>query len=352
MGTTTSKVNCDAPPLPPPGWEEPPLPSPDEESLPPPPTAADVDPNTDTVAANANAIPNPGPYEMATMPAKRLTSVDTHPGFKCDITKQLSPYMVAIHSFHLGTQNPDGSNKNYMFITQVADEQSLLMTNVDPIHKTINGRIHKGLFGGLAMGKVQLAVSPDGQSDQLLGELDFGGMTWSGNLKYGSMGGGPIFGLNYYQSITSKLAMGGEGMYIAANGNKMSSYLVKYECDAPGDNFSTKGGEKPSSWMCAQIHPAQGMLNFSYKRAVTPNRVTLGAELSMQPSLESAVTFGAEFNLARSRFAMAVDGEGKIQSNLETALGMAPGSPKLNFNAEVDFGKDSMVFGYGLNIGG
>jgi hypothetical protein len=31
---------------------------------------------------------------------------------------------------------------------------------------------------------------------------------------------------------------------------------------------------------------------------------------------------------------------------------MAPGSPKLNFNAEVDFGKDSMVFGYGLNIGG
>jgi len=48
---------------------------------------------------------------------------------------------------------------------------------------------------------------------------------------------------------------------------------------------------------------------------------------------------------------MVVDGSGTIQSNLETALGMAPGSPKLNFNAEVDFAKDAMKSGYGLNIG-
>jgi mitochondrial import receptor subunit TOM40 len=265
--------------------------------------------------------------------------------------------MVAIHSFWLGTSLPDGRNKTYSFITQVADEEGLLMTNVDPMLKTVNGRIHRALLGGLAMGKLQCSVSPDGQSDQLLGEVDFGAMTWTGNLKYGSMGGGCVFGLNYYQGITEKLAMGGEGMYIAANGNMMSSYTVKYECDAPGAEDgdaiakASASSPKPSSWFCGQVHPAQGMLNLHYKRVVTTNRVTLGAELQMAPTLESQVMFGAEFQLARSKFAMAVDGTGKVQSNLETALGMAPGSPKLNFNAEVDHAKDSMKFGYGLNIG-
>ncbi len=263
--------------------------------------------------------------------------------------------MVAIHSFWLGTSLPDGRNKTYSFITQVADEEGLLMTNVDPAQKTVNGRIHRALLGGLAMGKVQCSVSQDGQSDQLLGEVDFGGLTWTGNLKYGSMGGGCVYGMNYYQGITKRLAMGGEGMYIAANGNMMSSYTVKYECDAPGaeddDGSSSIAGPKASSWFCGQLHPAQGMLNLHYKRVVTPNRVTLGAELQMAPTLESQVMFGAEFQLSRSNFAMAVDGTGKIQSKLETALGMAPGSPKLNFNADVDFVKDSMKFGYGLNIG-
>jgi len=170
------------------------------------------------------------------------------------------------------------------------------------------------------------------------------------------MGGGCVYGMNYYQSVTEKLALGGEGMYIAANGNMMSSYTVKYECDAPGaddakDSIVQKIGNRPSSWFCAQLHPAQGMLNLHYKRVVTPNRVTLGAELQMAPTLESQVMFGAKFQLARSKMAMVVDGSGTIQSNLETALGMAPGSPKLNFNAEVDFAKDAMKFGYGLNIG-
>mmetsp|Transcript_12962 Transcript_12962/g.24362 ORF Transcript_12962/g.24362 Transcript_12962/m.24362 type:complete len:394 (-) Transcript_12962:174-1355(-) len=393
MGTTGSKptfVNCEAALPPPP----PPLPeSMSQPSLPPTSTTStkpsddtsaipssgskntNTDPNNNSINPNDSEqdasslnIPNPGPYEAATIACKRLTNIDTHTGFKCDIQKQLSPYMVAIHSFHLGTSLPDGRNKAYMFITQVADEEGLFMTNVDPEKKTVNGRIHRSLLGGLAMGKIQCSVSPDGSNDQLLGEVDFGGMTWTGNFKYGSMGGGPIVGMNYYQSITRRLAMGGEGMYIAANGNMLSSYTLKYECEAPGEDALNSGSsaiasaaanaaglnnmeEKPSSWFCAQLHPAQGMLNLNYKRVVTPRRVSLAAELQMASTLDSQVVFGAEFQLSRSKFAMTVDGSGKIQSQLESALGMAPGSPKLNFSADVDFAKDTMSFGYGLNIG-
>lgn len=261
---------------------------------------------------------------------------------------------------------PDGRNKTYTFITQVADEDGLFMTRVDPSQKSFDGRVHRSLLGGAMMGKVQISASPEGGNDQMLGELDFGGMTWTGNLKYGSMGGGNVFGLNYYQGITEGLSMGGEGMYIAANGNLMSSYTMKYEMEAKSgldDNDSSVDdiskaaaaagpiSSKPSSFFLGQINPAQGMLNLHYKRVVTPDRVTLGAELSCTPDLQSTLVLGAEFQLTRSKVAMALHGTGRLQSVLETKLGMAPSSPTLSLNADVNHAEDSMKFGYGLNIG-
>ena len=121
------------------------------------------------------------------MDVKRLVSLDTHDGFRVDVNKQLSPYMLSMHSFWLGTgMLPDGSNKTYTFVTQVADEAGLLMARVDPMRGTLDGRVHKAL--GPFMGKLQVVASKEGgQNDQLLGEMDFGGQTWTGNMKYGSM---------------------------------------------------------------------------------------------------------------------------------------------------------------------
>jgi len=290
--------------------------------------------------------------------------------------------MAVVHSFWLGTSMiPDGRNRTYTFLTQVADEAGLLMARIDPERGSIDGRIHRALLGGLAMGKLQMGVSAPGgdeqqaANDQLLAELDFGGMTWTGNLKYGSMGGGLVFGCNYFQSITPRLAMGGEGMYISANSNLLSNYSLKYtmpvssptddEDDAddsiaaaaknqeaaPGSVDTAAGA--PTATMVANYNSAQGLLALNYKRDVTPNRVTLGAELQCSPmTLESQVLVGAEFKLTRSKMSLCVDGTGKVQSCLETKLGMQPGSPTLNFSAELDHGKDSMKFGYGINIDG
>jgi len=335
------------------------------------------------------SIQNPGPYEQAAMPSKSLTTLDTHDGFRMDIQKQLSPYMVAIHSFWLGTNMlPDGRNKTYSFVTQVADEDGLYMARYDPEKGTVDGRIHKALMGGAVLAKIQMSLSappppkgsdgsenpeatasmggPPGQNDQCLGEIDFSGLTWTANLKYGSMACDNIYGLNYYQSITESLAMGGEAMYVAANGNLISSYTAKYEMDAKSgldeedsDDFSKRtsdsasptGKGRASSWFMGQVNPGQGAMNLYYKRVVTPNRVTMGAELQCNGIMESQVTFGAEFSLTRSKVCLAIDGSGRIQTVLETKLGMAPGSPTLNVNADVDHSKDIMRFGYGLNVG-
>lgn len=209
----------------------------------------------------------------------------------------------------------------------------------------------------MAVAKLQLGLSSEGQADQCLLDVDINGMSWAGNLKYGSMGGGPVYGCAFHQAITRNLSMGGEGMYVAANGNMMSNYLMKYAFHASGEGSTDASkAEQPSSAVCVQFAPSGPSpmpLTLNYKRTVTPRRVTLGAELSCDPmTLQSHCVLGAEFKFNRSKLHVAVDGNAKMQSSFETALGKEPGQPKLSLSAELDHLKDEMKFGYGLAIDG
>jgi mitochondrial import receptor subunit TOM40 len=359
--------NKNSPPAPPP------LPSSDASAAPPPPPPSATPENDDSIAraaAAASVMINPGPYEGASSDLKRLVMLDTHDGFRCDINKQLSPYLAVVHSFWLGTNMlPDGRKRTYTWLAQVADESSLVFARIDPSALSVDGRIHKSLLGGMAVAKLQLGLSNEGQNDQCLVDVDLNGMSWSGNLKYGSMGGGPVYGCAFHQGITSRFSMGGEGMYVAANGNMMSNYLLKYAFGG-GSNSSNNNNidtttatatpeqpsSPPNSAICVQYAPSgpsQFPLTLNYKKIVTPKRVTLGAELSCDPmSFASHVVLGAEFKFNRSKLHVTVDGNAKMQSVFETTLGKEPGQPRLSLSAELDHMKDEMKFGYGLAIDG
>jgi mitochondrial import receptor subunit TOM40 len=264
---------------------------------------------------------------------------------------------------------PDGRKRTYTWLAQVADESSLVFARIDPSALSVDGRIHKSLLGGMAVAKLQLGLSNEGQNDQCLVDVDLNGMSWSGNLKYGSMGGGPVYGCAFHQGITSRFSMGGEGMYVAANGNMMSNYLLKYAFGG-GSNSSNNNNidtttatatpeqpsSPPNSAICVQYAPSgpsQFPLTLNYKKIVTPKRVTLGAELSCDPmSFASHVVLGAEFKFNRSKLHVTVDGNAKMQSVFETTLGKEPGQPRLSLSAELDHMKDEMKFGYGLAIDG
>jgi len=357
------RVSCENPPPPPPPNSQaqpPPPPPPNGEAPPPPPPDA-----IQEAAAMVSAIPNPGPYEYAAMDGKRLVSLDTFDGMRFDINKQLSPYMAVVHSFWLGTTMlPDAKNKTYTFLTQIADESGLLMSRVDFDRGSVDGRIHRALFGGIAMGKLQLGLSQEGQNDQCMAEIDFGGMTWTGNLKYGTASGGTLFGMNYLQSITPRLQMGGEGMYVGTNQIFVGNYTMKYTmpiaADEKSDSESSKKQDQngpppdgPSSTMCLNLNTGAGTLSMNYKRIVTPNRVTLGAELAIpfQKPSDPTVLVGAEFKLLRSKVNMCVDGGGRIQSVVEAKIGMGQ-APTIQFSGELDHLNNVLRFGYGLTIDG
>ena len=350
-------VRCDAPP--------PPLPpvtpndatassnSNSSSSSPPPPPPEEVIDEEDAIAKAArevSGVKNPGSYEHASSEIKRLVSLDTTDGARFDIQKQLSPFMMVVHSFWLGTSMlPEGKNKTYTFVTQVASDDGMQMyqARIDPEKKSVNGSLHYVPLGS----KIQLSISPTGENDQMLAEIDLGSdqSTWTANMKYGSMGGGILLGGNYYQSITSKLAMGGEGMYLSANKALLSNYTLRYTMTPPDEEK-----EKDSSVFLGQWNPSQQMLSLYYKRTVTPGRVNVGAELSCNPMApdQSQVAIGAEFQLTRSKVNLCVGGDGRIQSIVETKLGMQPGSPTLNLSANIHHASSDMKFGYGLTIGG
>lgn len=304
--------------------------------------------------------------------------VDTFDGFRCDINKQVSPFMLAAHSFHLGTTMfPDGRKSSYAFMAQVADEQGMIMARIDPSRGSVDGRIHKALLGGAAVGKLQIGVSQEGgPNDTLLAEVDLFGHTWSSNVKYGSMGGGLVYGANYIQAVHPNVALGGEGMYISANQNLVASYGAKFSwqsaqpqaaapnsmdalkeaIDATSQPAQPPPGMLPpetggNNVLCLNYNSGQMAVTANYKRCITPNRLTLGAELQFSPlSLESQLLMGAEYKWQRSKMNLCVDGSGRIQSVVEAKYGMAPGSPSILFSAEMDHGNDSMKFGYGINI--
>ncbi len=372
--TRPRTTSCDAGPPPSSTPVEPPLPPPlpptagssSSSPPPPPPPSSTSSEEADRITAAAEAVapvPNPGSYESASVDIRRILTPDTYDGFRCDITKQLNPFMAIVHNFWLGTTMiPDGRSHSYAVSAQVANEQAFLYARVDPYRRSVDGRVHLGLPIPIRM---QLAVGADGQNDQLLVEADYGSETWMANLKYGSMGDGLVWGCNYFQAITRQLAMGGEGLYISANNNLLSSYTIKYTIPArtgeedsvfqpviPGSTSSrTSGTLKGSSTICANLNLGQSLLTLSYLRLVTPNRVTLAAELQCNPmTFDSQVMLGAEFKLLRNRFSAVIDGTGKVQSTLEAKLDKKPGSPSLIFSAELDHAKEVTRFGYGISF--
>ena len=44
------------------------------------------------------------------------------------------------------------------------------------------------------------------------------------------------FGLSYVQSVTPNLAMGGEGLFLAAQGAGIANYTLKYTMPAKGED--------------------------------------------------------------------------------------------------------------------
>jgi mitochondrial import receptor subunit TOM40 len=353
-----TKTACDAAPPAPPPLEG--------QAPPPPPSEVANSSPADSIEAAAqfvSAVPNPGPLEHFGSDVKNLVMLDAKEGLRFDIAKQLSPYMACFYSFWLGAADPmSGATYNRTFMAQVASEEGFVaLSRLDIDNGMMMGRLMSPMLGGAAMGKLMIQMNmanQDASQDVCLADVDFGGMTWTGNLKYGVMGGSLQWGVNYFQGITPNLAAGAEAMWDGREGRMQHTYSFKYAMPAKsGEETDSIQELKPkgeaSSTMYLQVDPNSAMLTASYKRVVTPGRVTLGSELQVGAQNPTGTfLLGGEFSFTRSKVSMMVNGSGRIVSVVEANMGMGQGAPTLKFSADVDHLQNKYNFGYGLNIQG
>lgn len=293
-------------------------------------------------AQNATAYVNPGPFEALSGEAKRYVFVDTFDGARLDLHKSLSPLFLVNHNFWMGTSMIPNTNKHYQFTTQVVadeDQTTILVGRMD-INGGLDGRIIKTFRQDEDLsitGKLVCGATPDfdPNTNQFAGDIDFAAKSWSGNVKYGSIGGGDYFSCNYLQSVTPRFCVGGEAAYIGAQKVSVGSYGMRYN---------------GISWMgSAMYNGQQQALSLNYKKTATKDRVNFGAELTVFPTLESQLLVGAEFQLKQSKIHTVVDGGGCIKTVCETKI--TPGM-NLQLSAEADHMKDNYRFGYGLTVMG
>jgi hypothetical protein len=156
------------------------------------------------------------------------------------------------------------------------------------------GRIHALLSGDPSSSnvtsKLVVVTSPGqaGGNDQSVLELDAAQPSWTGNLKLGSMAGGDYLSLSFLQAVTPRLSLGGDASYIGVQSASAASYGARYA--AP-------------SWTAAlQYSGMQGAVAASYRKVVTRDRVSLGAELQFSPqTMDSNVVLAGEFNVSLGR---------------------------------------------------
>jgi len=354
---TSTSTACDAtPPAPPPLAGT----APPAEAASAPPADA-----IQAAAESVSAITNPGPLEHFANDVKNIVMLDAKEGLRFDIAKQLSPFMACFYSFALGAADPmTGATYNRTFMVQVASEEGYVaLSRMDIDNGMMMGRLMAPMLGGAAMGKLMIQMNmanKDASQDVCLADLDFGGTTWTGNLKYGVMGGSLQWGTNYFQGITQRLAAGAEATWDGREGRFQHSYSFKYTMPAKSgeETLTVKEIKKPrdsepSSTMYVQVEPNNAMLTASYKRVVTPGRVTLGSELQVGAQNPTGTfLLGGEFNFTRSKVSLMANGSGRIVSVVEANLGMGQGAPTLKFSADMDHLQSKYSFGYGLNIQG
>ena len=294
-------------------------------------------------------LKSPGQFERLHDEVKKVTSVNTFEGAKFEVAKPLTPTFALNHNFWLGGSYYPNANQHYKFGATVGDNERVCMASLDQ-YGTLEGQFY-GVVAGALQGKFIFNLPKDPKGFVAVLDADYGGATHSAQLKVAqNIHGvaGPHCGCAYMQAVTPRWSLGGEGACALAGPSATASFAAKYAGKKwTGVAAATRSGSGAIA----------DQLAFSYARVVSPQRVTLGAELVVQAGGEATYAAGAEFALKQSRVNVAVDGNGKMASVVETQLSPAA---KLTFSADMQLGyndaepgkhRDHFKFGYALQIG-
>ena len=174
--------------------------------------------------------------------------------------------------------------------------------------------------------------SKEREYSQMMLDVDAKGLDWQAQMKCGS---GEFYGVNYIQSVTERVALGGEGFYLGANqgGKSGVGFAARYNDD---DVIAT-----------AQV-ATTGMCSLTYCQKVG-EKAMLASDFSWNWNHRQASgSVGYDYVLRQCRLRGSIDNQGVVGMFLEERLSMGL---NLIFSAQIDHASKNHKFGYGMTVG-
>lgn len=298
--------------------------------------AAPVAPKTEDVV-NYMALPSPIKYEELQREAMHVLKPEVFEGLRFDFNKPLNQNFALCHSIFMGNVEVPTANQQvvkmplgtYEFGANLVTNQGNMMIGRVLTDGRMTGRI-KYDFTNWFSSKVQLQLAQETGMSQAMVDLEFKGSDWNGQIKLGS---NEFVGLNYLQSVTPRLALGGEAFWLGQQRKSGTGFAARLHDD--------------KSVTTAQI-ASTGLVSLAYVHRVS-DKVSLATDLMWNwNAREATASFGYDYILRQCRLRGRVDTEGKIAAFLEERINVG-----VNFllSAELDHVKKDYKFGFGLTVG-
>lgn len=281
-------------------------------------------------------LPQPSRYEDIQRECIMALKPDLFEGMRFEITKPLNQNFFLSHSLFMGNHELQTGGRQilkspigtYEFGANVINERYMLLGRIATDGR-LSGRV-KYDFADWLSSKFHCQLSGDPNQTQLMMDTDVRGADWNAQLKLGH----PSFlGLNYFQSITPKLSLGGEFFWLQSNLKSGVGFAARHS------------GDKHVATM--QV-ATTGILSLQYSHKVN-EKVTLATDFLWHfATREVTATLGYDCILRQCRIRGKADTNGVVSTYLEERF-----SPGINFvlSAELDHWNANYKFGFGVVAG-
>jgi mitochondrial import receptor subunit TOM40 len=262
---------------------------------------------------------------------------DTFEGLRFDFTRPLNQNFAICHSMFAGNVEVPTNNAQvikmpmgtYEFGANLVSNRGNMMVGRILTDGRMTGRIKYDLTDRIGA-KLQLQMAPEKGMSQGMCDVEFKGSDWNGQLKLGS---NEFYGINYLQSVTPRLALGGEAFWLGQQRKSGAGFAGRFT----GEEFVAT----------AQL-ATTGLVSFTYVQRIS-EKVSLASDFMWNwNAREATASFGYDYMLRQCRLRGRIDSEGKVAALLEERLNQG-----VNFllSGEIDHWKKDYKFGFGLTVG-
>mmetsp|Transcript_101821 Transcript_101821/g.199711 ORF Transcript_101821/g.199711 Transcript_101821/m.199711 type:complete len:331 (+) Transcript_101821:90-1082(+) len=253
-------------------------------------------------------------------------SVNNYDGFRFIVQKQVNLNTAVSHFYWLGSAAMQGNPLYQYRVILPLDDDKVVQVATD-LDFNVEGDLKLGVTPNM-MVKTSFAHS---QQQQMLAiEANLQDESSTAQVKF-TRSAGDELSFSFMQMIYPNISLGG-----------MSTYNVK------GQSLSNSIGLyiDPTDFTLAVQY--DNTLKMMYMRKVNPNRVHLGADLTVDEQGQATMGMIAEYQLKQAKLQLGLDSSLVVRSQLDTTL--MPGT-QMQLCAEMQQAANVYRFGFGIVMG-